>query len=65
MSLKTTYPENDSSVFVKASSIIINESFASTNLFRLGRYNREELSILRVSQYLDFNNNILDNSFII
>ena len=64
MSLKTTYPENDSSVFVKASSIIINESFASTNLFRLGRYNREELSILRVSQYLDFNKNILDHKSI-
>lgn len=64
MSLKTTYIENDSKIFVQASNILINENFLSTNLFRLGRYNREELSNLRVRQYLDFNNNTVDNKSI-
>jgi len=64
MSLKTTYIENDSKIFVQASNFLINENFFSTNLFRLGRYNREELSNLRVKQYLDFKNNNFDNKSI-
>ena len=64
MSLKTTYIDNESSIFIPASNILINESFKNTNIFRVGRYNREEVSKLRAQQYLDFNNNSFDKQSI-
>ncbi len=64
MSLKTTYIDNESGIFIPASNILINESFKNTNIFRVGRYNREEVSKLRAQQYLDFNNNSFDKQSI-
>jgi len=64
MSLKTTNITNESNIFIKASNILINENFKNTNLFRVGRYNREELSRLRTQQFLDFNNNTFSNKSI-
>jgi hypothetical protein len=64
MSLKTTYIDNESNIFLPASNILINESFKNTNIFRVGRYNRVEVSKLRAQQYLDFNNNNFDKQSI-
>ena len=57
MSLKTTYIDNESNIFIPASKILINKNFKNTNIFRVGRYNREEVSNLRAQQYLDFYSN--------
>lgn len=42
--LITTYPTDNSSIFYKVADLLISKDFQSTNMFRLGRYDRSELS---------------------
>ena len=42
--LITTYPTDNSRIFYKVANLLMSEHFHSTNMFRLGRYDRSELS---------------------
>ena len=42
--LITTYPTDNSRVFYKGADLLMSENFQSTNMFRLGRYDRSEIS---------------------
>tara|TARA_A100000164_G_C21916215_1_gene778375 strand:- start:806 stop:2308 length:1503 start_codon:yes stop_codon:yes gene_type:complete len=60
--LITTYPTDNSSIFYKVANLLMSKDFQSTNMFRLGRYDRSELSNNRNLlnkklnyQLLDFN----------
>jgi hypothetical protein len=61
-SLDTTYPSNDSDIFLKISNLLIYENFNKTNFFSLGRYNRQELSKKRSNIYEDFEKKNLKNN---
>jgi len=56
----STYPSDSSGVFSLVSSLLIDNKFEKTNVFRLGRYNRQELSKERNKIYLELNENELD-----
>ena len=57
----TTYSSDNSSIFSNVSKLLILENFKSTNLFRLGRYDRQEQSIKRTQLYDRLNKKILND----
>jgi len=60
-SIYTTYSSDNSNIFSKVSELLIAESFKSTNIFRLGRYDRQEQSIKRAQLYDQLNKKILND----
>lgn len=56
----STYPSDSSGVFLTTSSLLIKEKFNKTNIFRLGRYNRQKFSEQRSKLYLELSQNKLD-----
>ena len=60
----TTYSSDNSDIFSKVSQLLIEENFKKTNVFRLGRYDRQEQSIKRTELYHRLNKNILDDKAI-
>ena len=51
--LQTTKISNTSKIFPEISELLMKYEFQSTNISRLGRYDRSEASILRSKLYLD------------
>ena len=60
-SIYTTYSSDNSNIFSKVSELLIAESFKITNIFRLGRYDRQEQSIKRAQLYDQLNKKILND----
>ena len=61
--IKTTKIENTSDIFPSISQLLMEYKFQSTNISRLGRYNRTEASSARSQLYLDlFEKNIDPNT---
>ena len=60
----TTYSSDNSNIFPKVSKLLINENFKTTNIFRLGRYDRKEQSIKRTKLYDQLNEKILNDKAI-
>ena len=60
----TTYSSDNSNIFSKVSKLLILENFKSTNIFRLGRYDRYEQSIKRTRLYDQLNKKILEDKAI-
>ena len=58
----TTYSSDNSNIFFKVSDLLIFYNFKKTNMFRLGRYDRSEQSMLRTNLYNSLNQNDLDNN---
>jgi len=58
----TTYSSDNSNIFFAVSDLLIFYNFKKTNIFRLGRYDRSEQSLLRVNLYNSLNKNDLDNN---
>ena len=59
--IKSTSISNRSDHFSVIASLLIEEKFDTTNLFRLGRYNREEASIYRSKLYKNLIEKKIDN----
>tara|TARA_B100000315_G_scaffold257188_1_gene305182 strand:- start:627 stop:2729 length:2103 start_codon:yes stop_codon:yes gene_type:complete len=57
----STYPSDSSNAFSTASSLLIKKKFDKTNIFRLGRYNRQQISKQRSKLYLELNESKLDS----
>ena len=62
--IRTTYLNNNSSLIQEMKDIILNSNFDSTDIVRLGRYNRTNASLSRQKLYLDFNNKIINKNTI-
>ena len=62
--IRTTYLNNNSSFIQEMKDIILNSNFDSTDIVRLGRYNRTNASLSRQKLYLDFNNKIINKNTI-
>ena len=60
--LRTTYLNNSSSLIKEMKDIILDSNFNSTDIVRLGRYNRTNASISRQKLYSDFNNKIVNKN---
>ena len=60
----TTYSSDNSNIFSQISKLLISENFKMTNIFRLGRYDRQEQSIKRSELYDQLNKKILDDKAI-
>ena len=58
--LITTYPTDNSSIFYKVANLLMSKDFQSTNMFRLGRYDRSELSNNRNLLNKELNYQIID-----
>ena len=60
----STYSSDNSNIFFDTSDLIILGNYKSTNIFRLGRYNRSQQSIERDKLYKKFYDKSLDNETI-
>ncbi|MDC0396089.1 DUF6311 domain-containing protein [Candidatus Pelagibacter sp.] len=63
-SIYSTYSSDNSNIFSKVSELLIAENFKTTNIFRLGRYDRQEQSIKRTQLYDQLNKKVLNDKAI-
>ena len=60
--IKTTKISNTSNIFPKISELLMRYKFQSTNISRLGRYDRSGASVLRSKLYFDLFNKKINHS---
>jgi len=62
--IRITYIKNSPNILPQIAGILLNGNFKKTDIFSLGRYNRNKASIYRNKTYEHFRNNQLDKNTI-
>ena len=60
--IRTTYPNNNSKIFPKMASILLNGNFKKTDIIELARYDRNKASKHRNKTYENFRKNKLEKN---